>query len=170
MGLSRIFPSLSFVFLTFQLSTFNLQPASSSNSFPFIHLRIYIDKYYQDVVISCLIVERQIRSFTPTSPRNLCVLSVSALDSSSSFVFLNFQLLTLNVQPSLASNSFPHNSLSDPHPLNPVVSILYKKQGGRGFVIPSKARDLLFPTSLYFITSLLLYVVTSKSERLDYVP
>ena len=160
MELSRIFPSLSFVFLTFQLSTFNLQPASSSNSFPFIHLKIYIDKYYQDVVISCLIVERQIRSFTPTSPRNLCVLSVSALDSSSSFVFLNFELLTLNVQPSLASNSFPHNSLSDPHPLNPVVSILYKKQGEGGAWSSRAKRGICF--SLLPYISLLRCFFTSS--------
>jgi hypothetical protein len=31
-----------------------------------------------------------------------------------------------------SSNSFTHNLLSDPHPLNPVVSILYKNGGGRG--------------------------------------
>jgi hypothetical protein len=163
MGLSRIFPSLSFVFLTFQLSTFNLQSASSSNSFPFIHLKIYIDKYYQDVVISCLIVERQIRSFTPTSPRNLCVLSVSALDSSSSFVFLNFQLLTLNVQPSLASNSFPHNSLSDPHPLNPVVSILYKKQGGGA--LSSRAKRGICFSLLPYISLLRCFFTSSLPNQ-----
>src|SRR5260370_23133233 len=32
----------------------------------------------------------------------------------------------------LSSNSFPHNLLSDPHPLNPVVSIFYKNIGGGG--------------------------------------
>src|SRR6267143_430892 len=32
--------------------------------------------------------------------------------------------------PPLSSNSFPHNLLSDPHPLTPVVSIFYKN--GRG--------------------------------------
>jgi hypothetical protein len=59
-------------------------------------------------------------------------------------------------------NSFTHNSLSDPYPLNPVVSILYKNSGerGPGFlpVIPSEARDLLFP---YFLTPLLRCVVIS---------
>ena len=33
---------------------------------------------------------------------------------------------------SLSSNSFPHNLLSDPHSLNPAVSIFYKNGGGRG--------------------------------------
>jgi hypothetical protein len=30
------------------------------------------------------------------------------------------------------TNSFSHNLLSDPHPLNPVLSIFYKKGGGEG--------------------------------------
>src|ERR1700687_2804015 len=30
----------------------------------------------------------------------------------------------------LSSNSFPHNVLSDPHPLSPVVSIFYETIGG----------------------------------------
>ena len=34
--------------------------------------------------------------------------------------------------PGAGSNSFPHNLLSDPHPLNPAVSIFYKNSGGRG--------------------------------------
>ncbi len=48
--------------------------------------------------------------------------------------------------PSLASaNSFPHNSLSDHHPLSPVLSILYKKGGGptvlaSHLILPSTAR------------------------------
>ena len=33
--------------------------------------------------------------------------------------------------PPLSSNSSPHNLLSDPHPLNPAVSIFYKNGGGR---------------------------------------
>src|SRR5260370_3649265 len=32
----------------------------------------------------------------------------------------------------LSSNSFSHNLLSDPHPLNPVVPILYKNRGEEG--------------------------------------
>ncbi len=37
-----------------------------------------------------------------------------------------------NVLTTFTPNSFPLNSLADPHPLNPVASILYKKGGGRG--------------------------------------
>src|SRR5713226_1123235 len=65
----------------------------------------------------------------------------------------------------LSSNSFPHNLLSDPHPLNPAVSIFYKNIGGRGvlfLVIPSEARDLLFP---YFFTSLFPYFQIRKAQR-----
>jgi len=52
-------------------------------------------------------------------------------------------------------NSFPHNLLADPHPLNPVVSIFYKNSGGGG---------------RFFLTSLPPYFLTSKSERLNHVP
>jgi hypothetical protein len=56
-------------------------------------------------------------------------------------------------------NSFTHNSLSDPYPLNPVVSILYKKSGGGGpvFSLSSRAKRGI----CFFLTSLLRCVVTS---------
>src|SRR5260370_25512367 len=80
--------------------------------------------------------------------------------------------LSHNPSSSLSSKSFPHNSLSDPRTLNPVVSILYKNSGGRGMlfrVISSVASDLLFPSFLisflpFFFTSLL-----QSSERLNHV-
>ena len=117
-----------------------------------------IDKYHIRAIPCALIVSRHARPFALASPRNFCPLRVSvypertrrALDSPFSFVFLNLQHSTLDFQPSALSNSFPHNSLSDPHPLNPALSILYKIMG-EGFVlilstvIPSTARDLLFP-------------------------
>src|SRR5258708_11266021 len=42
----------------------------------------------------------------------------------------------------LSSNSFPHNSLSDPHLLNPVVTILYKNSRGRGPVFGPRPLDV----------------------------
>ena len=44
----------------------------------------------------------------------------------------DFQLSTVNLFP---SNSFPLNPFADPHPLNPVASILYKNIGGQGVSI-----------------------------------
>ena len=38
--------------------------------------------------------------------------------------------------PVLLPNSFPLNSFADPHPLNPVASILYENMGGGGAVSP----------------------------------
>src|SRR5258708_22646729 len=125
------------------------------------------------------------RQFRPKSPRNLYLQRLpgprrgvassfeplGASDSSFSFVFFIFQLLTFNFQPSFPSNSFPHNSLSDSHPLNPVASIFYKNSGGSGvpssvfiFVIPSVARDLLFP---HFIISLCRYFNTRKLSTIS---
>ena len=51
-----------------------------------------------------MIVRDHVRRFT-SSPRSLCVLSVSALNCSFSFVFLNLQLSTLDFQPIDSSNS-----------------------------------------------------------------
>src|SRR5258708_29158823 len=117
------------------------------------------------------------RQFRPKSPRNLYLQRLpgprrgvassfeplGASDSSFSSVFFIFQLLTFNFQPSFPSNSFPHNSLSDPHPLNPVASIFYKNSGGeRGcrhlsLSLSSRAQRgicfLLTSLSLYFVTS-----------------
>src|SRR5712692_6758747 len=64
----------------------------------------------------------------------------------------------------LSSNSFPDNPLSDPHPLNPVVLILYKNSGGRGPVFPchpERSEGSAFSLFPYLFTSLLLYIVTS---------
>src|SRR5713226_7820996 len=56
-----------------------------------------------------------------SSLRNLCSLCDSALD-------LSYLLSASFMSP----KSFPLNSFADPHPLNPVPSILYKNIGGRG--------------------------------------
>ena len=158
-------PTLSFVFLILQLSTLPSPQLLSRH-----HLKTYLDKYSPSIIISYLIVRSHVRPSAQTFLRNLCVLSVSALDYSFSLVFFCFQPSNLQMRilhsgwflgtfkPS-SPNSFTHNSLSDPYPLNPVVSILYKNSGGRGPglfpVIPGEARDLLF------LTSLLRCVVTS---------
>src|SRR6266436_3588516 len=124
-----LFPAVRFII-------YRLTPTSDfiyslpAQSFP-IQPKIYLDKYCTSAVTWGLIVGDHLRRFT-SSPRSLCALRVCTLGCSFSFVFFVFQLLTFNFQPSLPSNSFPHNSLSDPHPLNPVVSILYKNSGGRG--------------------------------------
>src|SRR4029077_13113760 len=85
-----------------------------------------------NVLVSC-----HSSRFTQKFPHNRCVRrlprprrGVGASNCSFSFVFLNLQLSTLNFQPPHFSKSLPHNSLSDPHRLNPVMSILYKKGGG----------------------------------------
>jgi len=75
---------------------------------------------------------QHLRRVVSPSPCDLCVLSVSALDCSSSPVFPNFLLSTFDFQPSPSSNSFPAISFADPHPVNPVVSTFYKNLEGRG--------------------------------------
>ena len=65
------------------------------------------------------------------TPRGNCFISL---------VFLNFHPSTLNYQPSHPHNSFPDNLLSDPHPINPVASILYENSGGEGYPRPSDLR------------------------------
>ena len=132
------------------------------------------------MVTFSLVVRHHARRFSPKSPRNLYLQRLpgprrgvassseplGASDSSFSFVFFIFQLLTFNFQPSFPSNSFPHNSLSDPHPLNPVTSIFYKNSGGSGcrhlsLSLSSRAQRGI----CFFLTSLSLYVVTSIPER-----
>src|SRR4030081_3287776 len=57
-----------------------------------------------DVIIQYLIVVHHARRLVPSSPRNLRVLGVSALDCSPSFVFSNFQPL-LSPNPSICHTS-----------------------------------------------------------------
>jgi len=73
------------------------------------HLQIYLDKYGTLMVTLLLIVGRHSRRSIP-HPSN--PLPYYPLSSSS-------------------SNPFPHNLLSDPHPLNPAVSTFYKNMRGR---------------------------------------
>jgi hypothetical protein len=47
-------------------------------------------------------------------------------------IFGTFQHPNLRTFKRFRTNSFSHNLLSDPHPLNPFVSIFYKKGGGEG--------------------------------------
>jgi len=105
------------------------------------------------MVIYHLIVRYHVYSLTSPPSQCLWVLSVSALDCSFSFVFFNIQPTNLQTRKRFRPNSFPHNPLSDPHPLNPVVSILYKNSGGRGpgFSLSSRAKrgTCSFLTSLY---------------------
>src|SRR5713101_4326717 len=68
------------------------------------------------------------------------------------------------------SNSFRHNLLSDPHPLNPVVSMFYENGGGEScFALSSRAKRgicfFLVPLVRCFFTSLL-----QSSERFNHVP
>ena len=132
--------------------------------------------------MSYLLVRRHVRQSAQTCLRNLCVLSVSALDCSFSLVFFCFQPSNLQMRvlcpgwffgtfkPS-RPNSFTHNSLSDPYPLNPVVSILYKNSGGGGPVFSQSSRAKR--GICFFLTSLLRCFVASllqSSERLNHVP
>ncbi len=75
-----------------------------------VRVQIYLDKYGTFVVTSLLIVSRQ--------PRRSVPISTTPLPHYPSTL--------------LSCNSFPHNLLSDPHPLNPVASIFYKNIRGRG--------------------------------------
>jgi len=75
-----------------------------------LRVQIYLDKYGTFVVTSLLIVSRQ--------PRRSVPISTTPLPHYPSTL--------------LSCNSFPHNLLSDPHPLNPVASIFYKNIWGRG--------------------------------------
>jgi hypothetical protein len=74
------------------------------------HLQIFLDKYRTFMVTSFLIVGRHSRRSIPHS----------------TYPLPHYPL------GSFSSNSFPHNLLSDPHSLNPVVSIFYKNMRGRG--------------------------------------
>ncbi len=111
-----------------------------------------------------MIVRDHVRRFTSSS-RSLCVLSVGvypersrrALDCSFSLVFFNFQPSNLQTFKRFRPNSFPHNLLSDPHPLNPVLSIFCENRGGEG------------PSSRYFVTSLLHRSLTLNQERFNHV-
>ena len=156
-------------FLHPPLSTFNSQSSSPNNSFPFTHLILFLDKYRTRMVIWYLIVSYHARRSPLLPPRSLRVRHLAPF----SFLFFNFRLSTLNFGLSSSRNSFPHNSLSDPQVLNPVLSILYKKRGGgvgdeRSLRVPtSSGGNLLF---LPFCASLFCYVVTSNSERHNHVP
>jgi hypothetical protein len=118
----------------FPIFCFHFSIRSPPNSFPFIHLIIYLDLYSTSVVTFSLIISHHTRrsSLRSPSPPPLCALSVSALDCSFSFVFFNFQHPNLQTFQRFRPNSFPHNLLSDPHPLTPVPSIFYKNMGGEG--------------------------------------
>jgi len=161
--------AFSFVFFILQLSTPDPQLSSPNNPFPFIHLILFLDKYRTRMVIWCLIVSRHDRRSPLLPPRSLRVRHLAPF----SFLFFNFRLSTFNFRLSSSRNSFPHNSLSDPQALNPVLSILYKKRGGgagneRSLRVPtSSGGNLLF---LPFCVSLFCYVVTSNSERHNHVP
>src|SRR5260370_32062893 len=110
-----------------------------------------------------LIVRHHVRRSSLRSPIP-AQLSVSALDCSFSFVFFSVQTTNLQTFKHFRPNSFPHNSLSDPHPLNPIVSILCRNSGGRGPDFPchpERSEGSAFSLLPYVSTSLLHYVVTS---------
>ncbi len=66
-----------------------------------------------------------------------------------------------DVLTSFTPKSLPHNPFADPHPLNPVTSILYKNSGGQGYPLHS-----LSPRSFsYVVTSLRPSFLFSKSFR-----
>src|SRR5258708_32274565 len=134
-------------------------------------------------MLTCtLIVRRHPRRFTSQSPsaRDLCgrrlprpCRGVSSFNCSFSFVFFNIQHSNLRTFKPSRANSFPHNLLSDPHPLNPVLSIFYKNTGGGGPVFPchpERSEGSAFSLLPYFLTSLLRCFFISTSERLNHVP
>src|SRR5260370_21870360 len=82
--LSRIL-RFSFLLYSLHLSTFNFQPSLRPNSFPLIHLIIYLANYCTSMVTSCLIVRHHPRrnALYPASPLPRCL---SHLFSSNSFL------------------------------------------------------------------------------------
>ncbi len=157
-----------FPFWEFSILCCPSTPAPHPKPLLFNRLQFFLDTHLPTVVTSHLIVSHHLRRFT-SSPRNLCVLRVSALDSSFPFVFFNVQRSNLQTLKRVHPNSFPLTFLADPHPLTLVESYCSKTEEGWGpvlIVIPSKARDLLFPSlPRCFVTSLL-----PSSERLIHVP
>jgi hypothetical protein len=90
-------------------------PGGNFNRHPAIprqtnHLKFYLDRYGTPVAIYVLIVRGQVRRtvWQSTTP-----------------------LPHYPPGPFPLTNSFPHNLSSDPHPLNPVLSIFYKNIGGQ---------------------------------------
>src|SRR5207244_4206676 len=75
--------------------------------------------------------------------------------------------LPLRLSPSLFSNSFPHNLLSDSRPLNPVLSIFYEniaEAGARYFF--KSAISGLFHSSPFFPIFYTLFWATSSPQLL----
>src|SRR5712664_95933 len=145
----------------------------SLNSFPLIHLIIYLDEHCVRMVISHLIVRYHVHSLTSPPSQCLWVLSVSALDCSFSFVFFNIQPTDLQTRKRFRPNSFPHNPLSDPHPLNLVVSIFYKDSGGEDPVFPchpEPSEESAFSLLLWFVASLGRYFNLPKGSTMSPKP
>src|SRR5216683_3341642 len=89
-----------------------------------------------------LIVSRQLARFASlhASLRYLCGLRVGVYpEQSRRALYSSFSSSPKpNLdRPACARNSFPLNLFADPYPLNPVVSIFYKKAGGRGNLLVS---------------------------------
>src|SRR5260370_8365096 len=92
----------------------------SPNSFPLIHLIIYLDRYDTSMVTSYLIVSYHARRFVPPSPRDLsgrprprpcrgvgaCPELLGASDCSFSFVFFNVQPSNRQTFKRFRRNSF----------------------------------------------------------------
>jgi serine/threonine protein kinase len=66
----------------------------------------------------------------------------------------------------LFRNSFPHNPLSDPHPPNPVVSILYKDTAGQGVAPYFKRSILVFSIHLFIFSKFYTLFWTMASPQL----
>ena len=89
-----------------------------------------------------LIVSRQLARFASlhASLRYLCGLRVGVYPEQSRralYSSFSFSPKPNLDRPACARNSFPLNLFADPYPLNPVVSIFYKKAGGRGNLLVS---------------------------------
>src|SRR5258708_25825687 len=84
------------------------------------------------------------------SPCILRLLSVSALDCSSSPVFQTFHLSSFVSHFAPSSTSFPAISFADPHPLTLLESYRFKNVTGRGRLQPSDTKAVTFSPPLRF--------------------
>src|SRR6266851_3811635 len=125
-------------------------PASSHKPFKHLHLQLFLDKDRNHVVTCYLILSNHSRRTAPQAAplRNLCVLRVSALDSSSLGLTLNLQLSTLDRVSFFSSHlslsqrsakSFTIRTSETPLPqllYNPHLQAPLGSAGNKGLITP----------------------------------
>src|SRR6266478_2268551 len=110
----------------------NLNPTVSTLPRPFESLTSYPLQPLTTVLLCSLIVRAHLRlridALSPSAPNPISLSSTPYPLPLPVLPVARFSGSAAKRSP----NSFPHNLLSDPHPLTPMVSIFYKNIGGRG--------------------------------------